>query len=203
MATLESYQNVEFSQGQVLSNDHKFKPDVQGGVCAALCNCWLLKLWDGMGADDMVALKKEFDVAVSKQRIWKDAFAQTKSNLANNYNSISHITRIQLSQASTGQFVDPLGLTFDSAGDGFYMLEFRFSEGGHMMAFYKNGSSITLFDPNLGVYTANGATAVKDFAAQLWAKYFSWGFSVAKWIVWTITKAESARDRMLKLLPNA
>jgi len=202
VATLESYRNVEFNQGHELGSAHKFKPDVQGGVCAALCNCWILKMWDGMNPYDMVELNKEFNIAVSKQRIWADAFGQVKGNLETNYNSISHITRIRLSVAATGQFVDPLGTSFGTVGDGDYMLEFRFGEkkGGHMMAFFTNGNAMALFDPNLGVFIASGTPAVKDFAAQLWAKYASWGLVVGTWIVWSITKAESARERMLKKL---
>jgi hypothetical protein len=176
-------------------------PEGQGGVCAALCNAWQLRLIAGKAADDAAGLKKEFDISVNKQRKWVDAFAQTKStDLTVNYNSISHVTRMTFTDATTGQFVDPRSSAIDTLTDGYYILGINFQSEAHIVAYYKSGNACCIYDPNLGMFGAAGADEIKSLVTLIWAKYREYGLPIGSWQIWSISKAESARERMLKSL---
>jgi hypothetical protein len=200
MAELSSYLEEDFDQGTTLSTDYKYKGDVQGGICAALCITWI-KLVIERGSGSIVDLLKEVDLSINMQRIIKDAYAKVNGARADVFNAISHVTRIKVTLDSSGQFVNPFAAKFGTLGDGPFLLSISFSSGGaHMIAILKAGNLAAVMDPNFGIFAMEGKPAFDDFPVQLFAKYASFGMTISEWRIFDVEEAKSAAERMKEAL---
>lgn len=199
MANLSNYGIVEFDQSIVLGSTYRNKRDVQGGVCAALCVAWVHAIEGGAEIGDIDALTREFDLSINKQRIIKDAYSQVEGTRSETYNAISHITRLKLTFEDSGENVDPIKQCFVGLADSFFFLSVSFDEGAHMIALWKDGNDLVLFDPNFGVFLAEGNTEVEDLAEALFAEYGSIGMAIESWRIYSLTFAESALARFKRI----
>lgn len=199
MAALSNYEVVAFDQSDVLGSTYRNKRDVQGGVCAALCVAWVHAIEGGASTGDINALIRQFDLSVNKQRIITDAYSQVDGVRSAIYNSISHITRLTLTFEDSGDYVDPIKQCFVNLNDGFYFLSISFDEGAHMIALWKDGDEMVLFDPNFGVFQADDNTEVEDLAEALFAEYASIGMAIESWRVFSLAFAESALARFKRI----
>lgn len=199
MADLSNFRVVEFDQSEVLGSTYRNKRDVQGGVCAALCVAWVHAIEGGAEVGDIDALKREFDLSVNRQRIITDAYSQVDGVRSAVYNAISHITRLKLTFEDSGENVDPIKQTFAGLKDGFFFLSVSFDEGAHMIALWKDGSDLVLFEPNFGVFMAESEAEVDDLAEALFDEYSGIGMAIESWRVFSLEFAESALARFKRV----
>jgi hypothetical protein len=195
MADLSSYQVAEFDQSEVLGSTYRNKRDVQGGVCSALSVAWVHAIESGAEIGDIDAVKRQFDLSVNSQRIIGDAYREMGGRGFQRFNAVSHITRLKLADVASGENVDPIKQTFANLSDGYFFLYVNFDAGAHMIALWKDGDDLTLFDPNFGVYIAEGDDEVEDMAEGLFDEYSGIGMAIGSWFVYSVDFAESALDR--------
>jgi hypothetical protein len=115
------------------------------------------------------------------------------------YNSISHITRLNLTFEDSGDYVDPIKQCFVNLDDGPFFLSVSFDEGAHMIALAKEDDVMVLFDPNFGVFQADDNVEVEDLAEALFAEYAALAMTIKSWRVFSLELAESALDRFKRI----
>ena len=205
MPNLTDYLVASMNQGKVLSGDYALKKDVQGGICAALCNVFLLLFMDGKASGDpnaiLAAVRKEFNIAINKQRIWKDAYSQSKSDRITTWNSVSSITRLHFTLADQGKALEPFKKQLPLLGSGAYFISIAFAsnKGAHMLTMLKVDADLVLFDPNIGLFEVPGAD-VEQFSSLFFGAYKAAGYDLDDWLIGQATQAKSARERMMEAL---
>lgn len=199
MADLSSYAVAAFDQSEVLGSTYRDKRDVQGGVCSALSVAWVHAIESGADIGDTDAVTRQFDLSVNSQRIIGDAYTEMSGRGYQRFNAVSHITRLKLADVASGENVDPIKQTFGNMGDGYFFLYVNFPQGAHMIALWKDGDDLTMFDPNFGVFIAEGDDEVEDMADGLFDEYSNIGMAIGSWFVYSVDFAESALDRFKRV----
>lgn len=209
MSGLSKYCEATFNQGVVLGSTYRDKRDVRNGVCAALCFAWIHMLINGADSADMDALKDEFDLSINLHRILRDAFTQTASDRMANYNSVAHVTRFRMTFGIGSSNVDPIKHEFvnvkgnplgePSNGPLLMLVSLEFPQGRHMIALVKVDDILVMFDPNYGVFAAQGSADIEGMAEALFAEYRSMGMTLGEWNIYGIEQAESALERFKRI----
>ena len=206
MAVLNDFRVAEFSQGTRLSGDFTYKKDAQPGVCLALVVSWFRVLSSGKVASEddlMKAIAKDFGMSIVRQSVFDDSMRNVASitwaGLADKWNSVSTVTGISFGLEDVGMAVDPMVVATFALATGTYVLRITFNEGGgHAIGFAKVGDEFMFFDPNLGLFAVDD---LATFATLLWQKYrVAFRLTVNDWGLYSMTKAETARERMVAAL---
>lgn len=207
MATLNDFLTAEFSQGTRLSGDFRYKKEAQPGICLSLVVSWIRVLTSGKDFSDAEDLAKaialDFNMSIVRQSIFDDSMQNVTSitwaGLADKWNAVSSVTGIKFGCLNVGSTVDPLIVATFNLADGVYMLRITFNEGsGHAIGLLKLGTDFVVFDPNLGLFEIDD---LATFAPLLWQKYkVDFRLTINAWGLYSMTKAETARERMIAAL---
>jgi hypothetical protein len=188
--TLMSYKLASFDQGQLLKAKFPLKNVAQEGVCYALTIEFYRELKKGRSptAQQLVAhLDSTLGTSVSRQAMHDDGLAEFRRAGGGVYDFLTLFNAMGRVSGVTWTFGGQAGATAGQFATAGYMLRVEFaSGGGHAIAVLKIGNTITLFDPNFGIFRANGATGL---SAGLFAQYVSLGMVVSRW--WLLKMVDS------------